>query len=228
MADADTQTTAQIEPQVPAPPRQGEPCEECGSPLAADQRYCLNCGRRRGGPRIDYRHYMGGGGGAGEPPAPASPQPPAGEEPAKPQRDYAPLAAVGGIAVLGLMLLVGVLIGKGNSDNTAATPAPVVIKGPSGESSGSEAGGPSKNTAGTGFGGGTKKAKSGGGNAGGGTGKATKASTSELEEHSNASGESYEKESENLPNEIATPGKPPPIDTSKPPGGGEGGAEVIK
>ena len=22
----------------------GEPCADCGSPLAADQRYCLNCG----------------------------------------------------------------------------------------------------------------------------------------------------------------------------------------
>ena len=37
----------------------GEPCEECGAPLAADQRYCLNCGRRRGGPRVDYRQLHG-------------------------------------------------------------------------------------------------------------------------------------------------------------------------
>ncbi len=35
--------------------KQGEPCEECGAPLAADQRYCLNCGQRRGEPRVDYR-----------------------------------------------------------------------------------------------------------------------------------------------------------------------------
>ena len=26
----------------------GEPCATCGAPLAADQRYCLNCGQRRG------------------------------------------------------------------------------------------------------------------------------------------------------------------------------------
>ena len=37
----------------------------------------------------------------------------------RPERDYTPLAAVGGIAVLGLMLLVGVLIGK--DDGSAAT-----------------------------------------------------------------------------------------------------------
>jgi hypothetical protein len=28
----------------------GEPCRECGVPLAADQRYCLNCGARRAAP----------------------------------------------------------------------------------------------------------------------------------------------------------------------------------
>ena len=46
----------------------------------------------------------------------------------KAERDYAPLAAVGGIAMLGLMLLVGVLIGKGNNQ-TAAAPAPIVTVG---------------------------------------------------------------------------------------------------
>jgi hypothetical protein len=163
----------------------------------------------------------------GEQAAPPADRQPSVEEPARTQRDYAPLAAVGGIAILGLMLLVGVLIGKGNNDNTAATPAPVVIKGPSGESSGGEGAAASpKGTAGNAPSGGAKKAKQSGG--GGGTGNAHKATTDELEEHSSASGESYEKQSEKLPNEIATPGKPPPIDTSKPPGGGEGEAEVIK
>jgi hypothetical protein len=231
MADTDIQATSQIATQAPAPSRQGEPCEECGSPLAADQRYCLNCGRRRGGPRVDYRHYMGGGvgSGSGEPPAPQPRQPSAGDEPPKPQRDYAPLAAVGGIAVLGLMLLVGVLIGKGNNDNTAATPPPVIrVPATGGESGTPEGSGSSKGSSKSGLGGGAKKAKTGTPGGGGGTGKAPKASTGELEEHSSASGESYEKQSESLPNEIATPGKPPPIDKSTAPGGGEGGAEVIK
>jgi hypothetical protein len=226
----ETQAPTQMTAQAAAPPRQGEPCEECGSPLAADQRYCLNCGRRRGAARVDYRHYMGGGGGSGEPPAPAPQKPAAEDEPSKPQRDYAPLAAVGGIAVLGLMLLVGVLIGKGNGDSTAATPAPVVIKGPSGESSASEGGGSSQNTGGgLGLGGGSgKKAKKASKGTSTHTGNAVKASQGDLEELSNESGESYEKQSENLPNEIATPGKPPPIDKSTAPGGGEGGGEVIK
>ena len=51
-------------------PRLGEPgeaCAECGSPLAADQRYCLECGTRRGDPRLDYGNYLKNGGGD-EPP----------------------------------------------------------------------------------------------------------------------------------------------------------------
>lgn len=31
------------------------PCRTCGSPLAADQRYCLECGDRNGPPRLDWR-----------------------------------------------------------------------------------------------------------------------------------------------------------------------------
>ncbi len=204
-----------------------ERCEQCAAPLASDQRYCLECGRRCGEPRVDYRHYMGGTAQPAEPksePAPGEP-----EQPQKPQRDLAPLAAVGGIALLGAMLLIGVLIGKGN-DTTASAPAPQIVRVQGGgveESAGKESGS-SKDTAGGLGGGSAKKAKKGSGASGGGTGKAVQASEGDLEELGDTSGENYVKQSENLPNEIATPGKAPPIDTSKPPGGGEGGAEVIK
>jgi hypothetical protein len=210
-----------------------EACEQCGAPLAQDQRYCLECGQRCGGPRVDYRHYMAAasapveGGGQAAPSSSEAPAASVADDPNKPQRDYAPLAAVGGIAVLGLMLLIGVLIGKGNND-TAAAPAPQVVRvqGGGGEEEADEGGGAKKSTSGSGLGGGgSKKAKGGGG---GGTGKAVKASEGDLEALGNTSGEDYVKQSENLPNEIATPGKPPPIDKSTPAGGGEGGAEVIK
>lgn len=208
-----------------------EICEQCSAPLADDQRYCLECGRRRGGPRVDYRDYMAAAvPGQAEQAATgaAEAQAAAGEEAPKPPRDYAPLAAVGGIAVLGVMLLIGVLIGKGSGD-TATAPAPQIVRvqGGGGEEAAEEGGG-SKQGSGSlgGGGGGSKQAKKSGG--GGGTGKAVKASEGDLEALGNTSGEDYVKQSENLPNEIATPGKPPPIDTSTPPGGGEGGAEVIK
>ncbi len=213
-------------------------CEQCGSLLAGDQLYCLECGQRAGGPRVDYRHYMAatpGPGQGGETPAkPADPTgaPSTTDEPEKPQRDYAPLAAVGGIAVLGVMLLIGVLIGKGNGDTTAApTPQIVRVQGGGGEEEGSGEGSGAKKSGGGGLGsgGGSKKSKKTSGNGGGGgTGKAVKASSGELEELGSTSGEDYVKQSENLPNEIATPGAPPPIDKSKPAGGGEGGGEVIK
>ncbi|HEX3173843.1 MAG TPA: zinc ribbon domain-containing protein [Solirubrobacterales bacterium] len=221
----------------------GEPCQECGAPLAADQRYCLNCGRRRGGARVDYRHYMATAADAGEaeeqasprsgplPPQTTSPSQPAadGDEP---QRDYAPLAAVGGIAVLGLMLLVGVLIGRGGDSSTPA-PAPIVVHG-SGE--GAEASTAKEGGAGAGKSPATVAPEPGGKQKGGslaGSGSAkseepVEASDEALESLHSQSGASYEEQSKKLPNEIATPGKPPPIDKTTAPGGGEGGGEVIK
>lgn len=214
----------------------GEPCEQCAAPLAADQRYCLNCGRRRGEPRVDYRQQMLAGDGEPQvmqPPRAGDPEPRPAET--KGERDYAPLAAVGGIAVLGLMLLVGVLIGKGNS-STATAPAPIVRVAGSGEaeastaaddSAGSEgAGAKSGGLGGSGDGGG-KKSKETAKEEGGGEG-AVQATSSDLEELESETGEDAAKNALKLPDKIATPGAPPPIDKSKPPGGGEGGGLVIK
>jgi hypothetical protein len=94
----------------------GEPCAGCGTPLAADQRYCLNCGRRRGGPRVAYEAYLSAKSPNGEPPASA---------PAPRANDVSPLGAVLGVALLGGMLLIGVLLGRG-SDDPAQPQAPVV------------------------------------------------------------------------------------------------------
>jgi hypothetical protein len=236
MAEIDPQTQVFGEPtQVHG--EQGEPCQECGSPLAADQRYCLNCGKRRGGPRVEYRQVIGHTGGdapeaAGPSPASASASAAADE---RQERDYAPLAAVGGIAILGLMLLVGVLIGKGNNQATPA-PAPVVTVGDTGgaatadtRSGKSEAtAAKPKETAKK------KKVKTGAEEVQGGlTGTAARnsdatvqATQEDLEALEGKSGESYEETVKKLPDKIATPGAPPPIDKSKPPGGGGGGETI--
>jgi hypothetical protein len=223
----------------------GEACEECGGPLAVDQRYCLNCGHRRGEARVDYRGVMAGGAaeaapnGSGAVPPSAQPAVGGGEPPKreKGERDLAPLAAVGGIAVLGLMLLVGVLIGKGNSSSTGATPQVVRVPASTGtaatgttEAGGTAtAGGAKKKDAAAGGSGGKSEAKSQGlGGGGKGDDSVHEASSSELEELEGESGEDAAKKSLELPNKIATPGAPPPIDKSKPPGGGEGGGLVIK
>jgi hypothetical protein len=87
-------------------------CPSCGVAMASDQRYCLNCGARRGAPRvgIDATHAFV------DPPPEVVPQRPS---------DVSPLAAVIGIALLGGMLLIGVLIGRSGS-NDSTTPAPIV------------------------------------------------------------------------------------------------------
>lgn len=53
--------------------RDGEPCAGCGAALAGDQRYCLNCGRRRGAPRVTLDAL--GGVPTPPPPRPAAPAP---------------------------------------------------------------------------------------------------------------------------------------------------------
>jgi hypothetical protein len=216
---------------------QGEPCQECGFPLAADQRYCLNCGKRRGEPRVDYGQVVGDAKGegpeAGHAPASASAAAAADE---KQERDYAPLAAVGGIAILGLMLLVGVLIGKGNNQTTSA-PAPIVTVGETGggTAAGAKPGESETTAAKPKEAAKQKKVQTGAKEVEGGlTGTAARnsdatvqATTDDLEALEGKSGESYEETVKKLPDKIATPGAPPPIDKTKAPGGG-GSAETIE
>jgi hypothetical protein len=102
---------------IPSVGQEGEVCAQCGWALAPDQRYCLNCGWRRGEPRVDYQSRMING----TQPAAAVPQ---AQGPAGFQQS--PIFAVGTIALLGIMLLLGVLIGKdddGGQQTVAAAPA---------------------------------------------------------------------------------------------------------
>jgi hypothetical protein len=193
-------------------------CRSCGAALAEDQRYCLNCGSRQVDPRIDFREYE-------RPPAPeqAAPAPPVANE--KPQRDYTPLAAVGGIAVLGVMLLIGVLIGKGEGGGAAPAPAPVVVQGGEGssEKNAAEEGGGKANAKAK-----PAKAKGGKGGAAKGssvdTGNAPVASDQQLEALQEGTPEEKAEHSADLPDEIATGGKPPPEDDKAPGGGSKGTA----
>lgn len=230
---------------MPALGQAGEPCSSCGAPLAADQRYCLNCGQRRTGPRVEYQRYLAAAAEHAAPPpaeppqTTASPQPAApAPEPSQAERDFAPLAAVGGIAILGLMLLVGVLIGRGTESPSASPPQVITVGGSgSGETASAETGGSPTASAGSKEAAGKSKGKGGTGAkavAGGLTGEAARqsedtvqASTDDLEALNEQSGEDYEDTVKKLPDKIATPGAPPPVDKSKAPGGG-GGAMTIE
>lgn len=207
-------------------------CPSCGAALADDQRYCLNCGQRQGEPRVDFRQHLEAKDAAAKAPAaaPGAATPPSTppNPPQKPQRDYAPLAAAGGIAVLGIMLLIGVLIGRGTGDSNDSAAAPQVVTvgaapaatAPKQAEGSSDAGQGGKK-------GGGKSAKQKNAAASGktDTGNAPVASDEQLEALQGKTGQEYAEESAKLPDEIATPGDAPPTD-NKAPGGGSGGVTL--
>jgi hypothetical protein len=103
---------------LPTVGQEGDSCEQCGSALATDQRYCLNCGWRRGEARVDYERRLAG---TAQPVANGAAAPPRA-----PNQQWTPVMAIGAIALLGVFLLLGVLIGKkdNGSTQTVAAQAP--------------------------------------------------------------------------------------------------------
>jgi hypothetical protein len=109
-----------------------ESCPNCSAQMAPDQRYCLNCGHRRGDPRLPFMdavvfmESMGGSGaGAGTPPPP----PPGQGNSSGGSRMNANAALIAGVATLVLAIGVGFLIGRSGHDSTPqAAAAPQIIK----------------------------------------------------------------------------------------------------
>jgi hypothetical protein len=121
----------------------GQACANCGATLAADQRYCLNCGTRRAEPRVPFAEHLGGDG-AAPPDAPAADTTQAPSPGTPPQREWGPLLAIGALAALGVMFVLGVLIGK-DSGGSGDSPRPVIQvgsgAGPATASTGASSGG---------------------------------------------------------------------------------------
>ena len=90
----------------------GDQCPSCGAHLAADQRYCLECGQRRGDPRLPFMDavvFMD----AVKRPRDAAPPPlPRERQP----RMSANASLIAGVGTLVLAIGVGVLIGR-SGDN---------------------------------------------------------------------------------------------------------------
>lgn len=99
--------------------------------MAADQRYCLTCGHRRGEPRLPFMdavvfmESMGGGGGGGT----GTPPPPPADQGKSPNRMNANAALIAGVATLVLAIGVGFLIGRSGHENSsnAAAQAPIKV-----------------------------------------------------------------------------------------------------
>ena len=187
----------------------GDRCANCGAHLAADQRYCLECGERStpmssvllGSPPVS--------GDSQQPPATA-PLPgqgaPAATDARQQQRNTVNIIA--GVGVLLLAMGVGVLIGRaGNSKPAAAAVQTISVAQPGaagGAGSATTPAAPASETPETPTKSGASAAKkgAGAGPAKGAGGK--KAAASTPKSSSPNSGKSYEEKSKNLPNVVET------------------------
>jgi hypothetical protein len=106
-ADATAEHSPDGQPQTISLAGAGDRCVNCGAPLASDQRYCVNCGERRGKPRFTL---------AG-PAAETAPDTTATRSAGAPRRPRtsASFNLIAGVATLLIAMGVGVLIGHENS-----------------------------------------------------------------------------------------------------------------
>ncbi|MGN6276825.1 MAG: hypothetical protein ACTHNP_12975 [Solirubrobacterales bacterium] len=94
--------------------------------MLADQRYCLNCGQRRGDPRLPFMDAVVFMDAAKQPQpdaAPAAPPPPPDRRPFM----SANASLVAGVATLVLAIGVGVLIGRSGENSAQPVAQPTVI-----------------------------------------------------------------------------------------------------
>jgi hypothetical protein len=132
-----TESIASPQP-PPASASGASACPACGSPLAADQRYCLECGERQPQTSEFLRSSAPvGSSPPASPPSAPSGQPAAG---AQPGRNSNTVSLLAGVGVLLLALGVGVLIGRsGASSKQSPAPVQVVTAGGVGTGSSTEA-----------------------------------------------------------------------------------------
>jgi len=102
-------------------------CPNCGARMAADQRYCLNCGHRRGDPRLPFMDAVVFMESMNAPAGGATPPPPPDESKSS-NRMNANAALIAGVATLVLAIGVGFLIGRSGHDNSSQPAAPQIIK----------------------------------------------------------------------------------------------------
>lgn len=137
----------------------GDECAVCGSGMAPDQRYCVECGTRRGKPRFTLQQSD-----------PVEPEPERGRRTGRAGLSTGTVLA--GIATLLLALGVGVLIGKSVATTPKATNVHVFVNGVGGSSSGAATSTPSSSST-AGGSSGTGTSASGGSNTPSGSKKAT-------------------------------------------------------
>jgi hypothetical protein len=103
-----------------------ERCAMCGATLAADQRYCVECGQRCGPSRLPFTDGI----------APRTDSSPRAEPQRGRTRASVNATLIAGIGTLLLALGVGVLIGRLGTSSTKAPPVQVVTVAGTGTGSG--------------------------------------------------------------------------------------------
>jgi hypothetical protein len=129
--------SAELRPLMSASVRQR--CAVCGASMAADQRYCVECGERRGAPRVSLL----------EGPARRPPEPTPASAPV--QRRFAPVNSTL-ISIIGILLLamgIGVLIGRSGNNGTLKSPPAQVVTVTGAPSTGTASSTPTTSTSGT-------------------------------------------------------------------------------
>lgn len=209
-------------------PQLGEPnapCRSCGSPLAVDQRYCLQCGARRAEARLPFLDILAQQVPQGQGPTAAAglAAPPPGNWLGRLSTNA---AAVAGVACLLLALGVGVLIGGLGQGDSAPSATPQVISVGSAAPASAPVAAATQSTtapaatettddATTVAPKDTAKSKSSKKSA-----SKTKATNNAVKSLDSSAGGDYAKKSEKLPKTLGTGGDAPPVDKSKPAGGG--------
>lgn len=118
--DSEQPTTVQSQASAPAtlphiPLASGrDRCGACGAPLAPDQRYCVQCGQRRGPARVEFAEHLAQAG---------QQRVVTAAEPARRLPRFSPNAAlIAGVGTLMLAMGVGVLIGRAATSEKSASP----------------------------------------------------------------------------------------------------------
>jgi hypothetical protein len=130
----------------------GDACTGCGAKLAPEQRYCVECGERRGQSRLPFAEHIG----QRTLPTAAAAPPPKQRGP----RLTSSGALIAGIATLLLAMGVGVLIGKSGDNGGGKNSGPAqIIRVPAAATAGAAGAGTGTTTA-SAAGGGRGKSKS--------------------------------------------------------------------
>lgn len=122
------EVNTEIHTSMVAPNR--EQCSACGAAMAPDQRYCVECGERRGTARVAML----------DAPAQQAGQTPPARRPPRRVRTSINSTLIAGIGLLLLAMGVGVLIGRSGSTSSKTPPAQVVtVAGAGGAAAGAAA-----------------------------------------------------------------------------------------